>query len=114
MDAEDRQKEYQRILGAIPPGPWHARGNTVLAGGDTVAVIFARGASMVAQYLSRFPTYLDEVFEGCIETEQELARLRERVEDLEVELETAKSEAKSLREDLAEANNALDDRLAGR
>ena len=121
MDREDTRKEHQRIAAAIPPGPWHARGNTVLAGTETVAVVFARSASLVAHYLSKFPAYLEQVtdaeIDGADALEKAQARieeLEEKLEDMSADLSTAKDDAEALRIDLAEAQKALDDRLAGK
>lgn len=121
MDKEALRKEYQRIELALPPGPWHARGNTVLAGTDTVAVVFAKSASLVAHYISKYPDYLEQLFDGQSDAQERLEKaearveeLEEKLEDLKAELETAKEENGSLREDLAAANIALDERLAGK
>jgi septal ring factor EnvC (AmiA/AmiB activator) len=115
------RQEYENIKGSLPPGPWYARGNTIFAGTDTVAVVFARGAAFVANQIAKYPERLEALFDAddgaaarIAALEEKLEALEEERDDLKVELETARDEAASLRADLTEAQNALDDKLAGK
>lgn len=115
------KQAVENILNTLPPGPWHARGNTVFAGSDVVAVVFARHASFTANQIAKTPERLESLFEAVgaedsklAELEEKLEALEEKNDDLKIELETANMEIRELRAELAAANNALDDRLAGK
>ena len=112
-------QELHSLLSQLPIAPWTARGNRVLAGDRTVAIITAQRAplaALIADNLARLPDLLVERVELDEKGEEEAVRLQARVDvleeelaDLKADLERAQDEAAGLRADLAEAQKALDE-----
>ena len=77
MHADDSGRlHYEAEEDLLPPGPWHSRGNKVMAGGQTVAVVVCRHSVAVARRIAIM---------GHPNDNEEITRLRKRVEALEAE-----------------------------
>jgi hypothetical protein len=63
----------------LPPGPWHAQGNKVMAGDVNVATVFAgRRPAATARAIADLYKLLDL----CVTQEETIAGLRAQVEEL--------------------------------
>lgn len=67
------------LMSHLPPGPWHARGNKVLAGENVVAIAMCRQSSFVANQIARLPDLLTDAGNRVTE-------LQARIEELESKL----------------------------
>lgn len=87
---------YEADEDMLPPGPWHAKGNKVMAGGQTVAVVVCPRAAAVAHRIAK-------TFGGATvaETDREIYKLHAQIKKLESEIDLLESR-------LDEARAALD------
>lgn len=92
-EAHDGKQHYEAEEDRLPPGPWHAKGNKVMAGNQTVAVIVCRNASAVARMVARFPELLAAEPIECV-------KHGKRIDELEDEVDMLQNEVEKLREAL--------------
>ena len=108
------KQELHNVLTSLPPGPWHARGNTVFAGDQTVCVVFARNSSFTANQIAKLPERLTALFDTddgiaarVAELEAKIEALEDERDGLKVDLEDAQSRISDLREDLDDAESTI-------
>ena len=77
------QDEIESLLAFLPPLPWHANGNKIIAGSQPIGFIVAKNASFVANTLARLVSRYADV-------ERELVDLRRQLEAAEEELSAYK------------------------
>lgn len=86
------KQELHSILARLPPGPWHAKGDTVFAGDRIVCVVMEwQNDDHIAEQLARLPTLLANAVsrEALDEVEQQLATAEKKIEELEDALNDA-------------------------
>lgn len=86
------KQELHSILSRLPPGPWHAKGDTVFAGDRIVCVVMEwQSDDHIAEQIARLPTLIANTVaaEKMEEVEQELATAEKKIEELEDALNDA-------------------------
>lgn len=105
----------ESILMGLPPAPWHAHGNRVMAGTRTIALVLdGPGEETLAQELARLPERIENAFATApelsalaAEQEDELAQVRDEVEDLRTENEDLQDENEDLRQEIESLRHLL-------
>jgi hypothetical protein len=76
---QSESQALHALLSHLPPGPWHARGNKVVAGETVVGYFVCRQAAFVANQMARLPDLL-------VAQTEEVAALQTRITELETKL----------------------------
>jgi len=77
---QSESQALHALLSHLPPGPWHARGNKVLAGDSVVAIVMCKNAAFVANQMAHLP---DLLVSKTVRVEE----LEHRITELETKLE---------------------------
>jgi hypothetical protein len=99
------EQEVQSTLIRLPPGPWHAVGNTIRAGSQNIAhVTFSRPgvpASFIARVLAKMPELLaDTTAQEEIDTLlAKVEELEDRIADLELDRDELQATVNEYREE---------------
>jgi hypothetical protein len=80
------KQELHSILARLPPGPWHAKGDTIYAGDRIVCVVMEwQNDNHIAEQLARLPDLIAATVSRTSfeELEEKLATAEAKVEELE-------------------------------
>lgn len=91
MTAYEKQ-ELHSVLSRLPPGPWHAKGDTIFAGDRIVCVVMEwQNDDHIAEQIARLPDLLAKTvsMDTLEEVERALTEAEKQIAALEADLDVA-------------------------